>query len=268
MFHSKSFCKGNLLVPRRQYYAFYEEAKAEAKKGPRPLAVVTGCSRGIGRAITFTLVREGYRVAGLSRSEVGGLQSLGEHFTPLRCDVRSVEEIEQTVQKIVAELGSPSVLVNAAGVSHDSLLLRLKADEVLDTLNTNLIGPMFLSKALAKEMVKQKQGHIINIGSVVGSQGNAGQSSYSASKSAWIGLTRTWAKELAPKNIRVNLIEPGYIETDMTNGFSDEKKKELIEAIPLKRFGTPEEVAHVVLFLLRSPYMTGQVLTVDGGLTL
>ncbi|KAG9479940.1 hypothetical protein GDO78_011784 [Eleutherodactylus coqui] len=183
----------------------------------------------------------------------------------LSCDIASEQDVQRTFQEIVKNVGNVNYLVNAAGINRDALLLRTKTEDILSQLSINLIGPMYTCKAALRGMIQQQDGAIVNIGSIVGHKGNAGQSVYSASKEGLVGFSKSLAKEVARKNVRVNVVAPGFIHTDMT---SDLEETHVNRNIPLGRFGEVDDVAQAVAFLLRSPYITGQVLVVDGGLQL
>ncbi|KAJ8397489.1 hypothetical protein AAFF_G00437650 [Aldrovandia affinis] len=232
------------------------------------LGVVLGGSRGIGWAVSRLLAARGHRVTVVSRNleaAQAAVASLagGEHVA-LRCDVSKEQEVHETFQQIQKTCGNIRYLVNAAGVNRDGLLLRTQHEDMMSLLHTNLLGTMLTCKAALRSMLHHG-GAIVNVGSVVGQKGHSGQCVYSATKAGLEGFTRSLAKEVASRNIRVNLVAPGFISTDMTAGL---KKEELIQGVPLGRFGEPEEVAQAILFLLEAPYMTGQVLVVDGGLRL
>ncbi|XP_039607104.1 carbonyl reductase family member 4 isoform X2 [Polypterus senegalus] len=236
------------------------------KKRMSKLCAVFGGTRGIGKAVSQLLADQGYRVVVLGRSLDSAqavAEALGDHIAH-SCDVSKEHDIQNTFDKIQASLGPVHYLVNAAGINRDSLLLRTKIEDILAQLHTNLLGSMLTCKYALRGMLQQG-GSIVNIGSIVGLKGNIGQSVYSASKAGLVGFTRSLAKEVAAKNIRVNLVAPGFIKTDMTIGMNEAEVK---KAIPLGRFGDPDEVAQAVVFLLKSPYITGQVLVVDGGLQL
>ncbi|XP_026160467.1 carbonyl reductase family member 4 [Mastacembelus armatus] len=230
------------------------------------LAVVCGGSRGIGKAASRLLAERGCRLAVVSRNQdaaratVASLQ--GADHLAFSCDVSKVQEVQKTFDAIQKTCGNISYLVNAAGFNRDALLLRTKPEDMVALLETNLLGTMLSCRAALRSMLHVQGAAIVNIGSVVGLKGNVGQCVYSASKAGLEGFTRSLAKEVASRNIRVNLLTPGFIHTDMTVGLKEEDR------VPLGRFGTPEEVAHAVLFLLETPYVTGQVLVVDGGLQL
>ncbi|XP_056301567.1 carbonyl reductase family member 4 isoform X2 [Danio aesculapii] len=223
------------------------------------LAVVFGGSRGIGRAVSQLLAQRGHRIVLLSRNKEGAqatAQSLpGENHLGLSCDVSKEEEVQKAFETINKTCGTVAFLVNAAGINRDALLLRSKSEDMLSVLHTNLLGSMLTCKAAVRNMLSHG-GAVVNIGSVVGVKGNAGQCVYSASKAGLEGFTRSLAKEVASRNIRVNLVAPGLEEAAA------------VRTIPLGRFGEPAEVAQAVLFLLESPYITGQILLVDGGLQL
>lgn len=232
------------------------------------LAVVSGGSRGIGRAVSLLLAQRGVRVAVLSRSE-GAAQDTaaslpGDGHASFCCDVAKEQDVKKTFELIQQQCGNITYLVNAAGINVDALLLRTRPEDMIAVLHTNLLGSMLTCRAALRSMLHTKDAAIVNIGSVVGLKGNAGQSLYSASKAGLEGFTRSLAKEVASRKIRVNLLAPGFIRTDMTAAVSEDK----VRSIPLGRFGEPEEVARAALFLLESPYVTGQVLVVDGGLQL
>ncbi|KAA0708685.1 Carbonyl reductase family member 4 [Triplophysa tibetana] len=232
------------------------------------LGIVFGGSRGIGLAVSQLLAQRGHRVVVVSRNKEAAqaaAESLpgGEHLG-LSCDVSKEEEVQRTFEVIGKTCGRVGYLVNAAGINRDALLLRSKSEDMVSVLHTNLLGSMLTCRAALRSMLSHG-GAIVNIGSLVGVKGNAGQSVYSASKAGLEGLTRSLAKEVAARNIRVNLVAPGFIQTDMTAVL---EKEELVKRIPLGRFGEPSEVSQAVLFLLESPYITGQILIVDGGLQL
>lgn len=233
------------------------------------LAVVCGGSRGIGQAVSRLLAERGCRLAVVSRNkdtaQATAASLHGAEHVAFSCDVSKEQEVQKTFDTIQKTCGNISYLVNAAGINRDALLLRTKPEDMVSQLHTNLLGTMLTCRAALRSMLHTKGAAIVNIGSVVGLNGNAGQSVYSASKAGLEGFTRSLAKEVASRQIRVNLVAPGFIHTDMTAGLTEQDKR---RSIPLGRFGEPEEVAHGVLFLLESPYITGQVLVVDGGLQL
>uniref|UniRef100_A0A3Q1B7E5 3-ketoacyl-[acyl-carrier-protein] reductase beta subunit n=1 Tax=Amphiprion ocellaris TaxID=80972 RepID=A0A3Q1B7E5_AMPOC len=233
------------------------------------LAVVCGGSRGIGKAVSRLLAERGCRLAVLSRNQDAAQAAVaslhGADHMAFSCDISKEQEVQKTFETIQKTCGNISYLVNAAGINRDALLLRTKPEDMVALLHTNLLGSMLTCRAALRSMMHTQGAAIVNIGSVVGLKGNAGQCVYSATKAGLEGFTRSLAKEVASRNIRVNLLAPGFIHTDMTAGL---KEDDGARFIPLGRFGKPEEVAQAVLFLLESPYVTGQVLVVDGGLQL
>ncbi|XP_044286655.1 3-oxoacyl-[acyl-carrier-protein] reductase isoform X4 [Varanus komodoensis] len=231
------------------------------------ICAIFGGSRGIGQAVAQLLAQKGYCLAVVARNldlAQSTAKSLGGHLA-FSCDVAKEEDIQNTFNEIEKSLGHIQYLVNAAGISRDGLLLRTKTDDMAYHLQTNLLGTMLTCKAAVKSMIQLQGGAIVNIGSIVGLKGNSGQSAYSASKAGLVGFSRSLAKEVARKNIRVNMVAPGFIHTNMTAHLKEEQWK---KTIPLGRFGEPCEVARAVVFLLESPYVTGHVLAVDGGLQL
>jgi len=239
-------------------------------------ALVTGASRGIGRAVAVALARGGANVAlnyaGNEAAAQEALRLVLEAGAPKaklwRFDVADPAGCAKAVEEIVAELGGIHVLVNNAGIAIDQLVMRLKDDDWNRTLQVNLTGNFNLIRAVTRPMMKAKGGAIVNLTSVVGEMGNAGQAAYAAAKAGQIGLTKAVARELASRNIRVNAVAPGYIETDMTAGLADAAKAKLQEMIPLARLGTAEDVANAVAFLAsdQASYVTGEVVRVNGGM--
>ena len=238
------------------------------------VALVTGGSQGIGSAICRHLAQMGFKVLVASRSAqkveavADNLKAEGFEAEPLVLDVQAIDGFKETVQKICAEFGGLHVLVNNAGITADNLMLRIKPNAFDSVIQTNLRGAFFLSQAVLKPMMKQKWGRIINITSVVGLMGNAGQTNYAASKAGLVGMTKSLAREVGSRGITVNAVAPGYVDTEMTHDLSDEVKASFLTQVPLGRMGNPEDVAHAVSFLASegAGYVTGQVLTVDGGL--
>lgn len=239
------------------------------------VAFITGATRGIGRAIALELAKEGYNIALNYRTENEALENLkkeileiGVECYPVQGDVSKAEDSERMTKEIIEHFGQIDVLVNNAGITKDNLILRMKEEEFTDVINVNLVGTFNITKNVIKYMTKKRYGKIINISSVVGISGNAGQSNYAASKAGIIGFTKSIAKELASRNITANAVAPGFIQTDMTNVLKDEIKEAIESTIPLKKLGTAEDVAKVVKFLASddSNYITGQVINVDGGM--
>jgi 3-oxoacyl-[acyl-carrier protein] reductase len=229
------------------------------------IALVTGASRGIGRAIAEELARHGARVVGTATSESGAARVPGIGKV---LNVRDAAQTDALVETIRAELGDIAILVNNAGITRDNLALRMKDAEWDEVIETNLRAIFRLSRAVMRGMMKARWGRIINITSVVGAAGNPGQANYAAAKAGVAGMTRSLARELGSRNITVNCIAPGFIDTDMTRALSDESRKALLESIPLGRLGTPQDVAAAVAYLA-SPgggYVTGAVLHVNGGM--
>ena len=239
------------------------------------VALITGASRGIGRAIALKFAQNGANVIinySSSQSQAENLkeeiEKIGTKAMIIKCDVSNSDEVNQMFSQIEKEFGRLDVLVNNAGITKDGLILRMNEEDFDKVIAINLKGAFLCAKAAAKMMVKQRFGNIINISSVVGITGNIGQANYAASKAGIIGLTKSLAKELASRNIRVNAIAPGFIKTDMTEVLSDKVKETMLSSIPLGRFGEADEVANVALFLASSlsSYITGQVIVVDGGM--
>lgn len=239
------------------------------------VALITGASRGIGKQVAITLAKEGYDIIINYRSENDDLVNLKNEIEKnnVKClaikgDVSSFEDCEKIVKEAIKEFGKIDVLVNNAGITNDMLLLRMKEADFRKVIDVNLVGTFNMTKNVVQYMMKAKSGRIINLASVVGISGNAGQANYAASKAGIIGFTKSLAKELASRNILVNAVAPGFIETDMTNLLKDEVKEQIANTIPLKRQGTPEEVANVIKFLASddSSYITGQVINIDGGM--
>ena len=240
------------------------------------VAVVTGAGRGIGRAVALAYARMGADVACVSRTEENSanvaaeVEALGRRAWPLAVDVSDTAAVDAAAKEILELAGRVDILVNNAGVTRDNLLMRMSEEEWDTVLNTNLKGAFNFTRALTRPFIKQRSGRIINIASVIGLIGNAGQSNYAASKAALIGFTKSIAKELAPRGITVNAIAPGFIETDMTAVLDDKVREEVLGRVPLGRFGSSDDIAHAAAFLAMEPtgYVTGQVLTVDGGMVM
>ena len=238
------------------------------------VALVTGGGRGIGRAIALSLAQDGADIALFDLDENGLnetrplIENLGRKALTVKGDVSNLEDAENAVKKVLEELGKIDILVNNAGITRDTLMMRMSEEDWDLVIKVNLKGAFNFSKSVIRHMVKQRKGKIINVASVVGLVGNAGQANYSASKAGVIGLTKSLAREVASRNICVNAVAPGYIETDMTRKLPDEVKDAFMSMTLLKRFGQPEDVARLVNFLASpdSDYITGQVINVDGGL--
>lgn len=241
-----------------------------------PVAIVTGSTRGIGFEIAKAMGEAGYKVMLSGRSEEGlakakaELEALGLTVATCKADVSKAEDAEKLVAATLEKFGRIDTLVNNAGVTSDNLLMRMDENSWDTVLNTNLKGAFFMSKAVIKPMLKQKKGSIVNIASVVGLIGNAGQANYAASKAGLIGFTKSLAKEYGKKGIRANAVAPGFICSDMTASLPDKLKEQMLAQVPLNLFGQPRDVANAVLFLSsdNASYITGQVLTVDGGMVM
>ena len=239
-------------------------------------AVVTGAGRGIGRAIALKFAAEGADVVCISRTAensekvAGEVRALGRRAWAHAVDVSDAAAVAAVVEKILAECARVDILVNNAGVTRDGLLMRMSESDWDTVLDTNLKGAFHFTKAFARGFIKQRSGRIINVASVIGLIGNAGQANYSASKAGLIGFTKATAKELASRGITANALAPGFIETDMTAGLKEELKSELLKQIPLGTLGQAEDIANAALFLASpaAKYITGQVLAVDGGMVM
>ncbi len=238
------------------------------------VAVITGASRGIGRSIALTLAAEGARIVASARNGaeleklVAEIKGMGGEAIAVAGDVSVSADADRLVESAVAAYGRLDILVNNAGITRDGLLLRMKDEDWDAVLNVNLKGAFLCSRSAAKIMSKQRYGRIVNISSVVGEMGNAGQANYCASKAGLLGLTKSVARELARRNVTVNAVTPGFIVTDMTEALPEKAREELASQIPLGRLGEAEDIAHAVLFLVsdRAGYVTGQVLGVNGGM--
>lgn len=237
----------------------------------KKVALVTGASRGIGRAIANKLIEDGFFVVGTATSENGAAaigEALGANGAGKVLNVTDKESVAETLTSISDEHGAPLVLVNNAGITRDNIMLRMKEDEWEDVINTNLNSLYRVSKGCLKGMTKARWGRIINISSVVGTMGNAGQANYAAAKGGVEGFTRALARELGSRNITVNSVAPGFIQTDMTDALPDAQKESLLSGIPLGRLGQPEEIASAVAWLASDGggYVTGTTLHVNGGM--
>lgn len=239
----------------------------------KKVALITGGSRGIGKSCALELARAGYDVAinyvgneEAANASVAELKALGSNSQAFRFDVTNKETVEAGVKEVIEKYGKIDVLVNNAGITRDGLFMRMSPENWEAVINTNLNSAYYVSSPVVKLMVKQRSGSIINMSSIVGVYGNAGQANYAAAKAGLIGFTKSLAKELASRNVRVNAVAPGFIETDMTK---DLPLDGMAEHIPLKRLGSPDDIAKAVKFLAEdAPYITGQVLQVDGGLVI
>ncbi|EHD0127228.1 MULTISPECIES: 3-oxoacyl-ACP reductase FabG [Vibrio] len=235
------------------------------------IALVTGASRGIGRAIAELLVERGATVIGTATSESGAAaisEYLGNNGKGLALNVTDVESIEATLKTINEEFGVIDILVNNAGITRDNLLMRMKDDEWNDIIDTNLTPIYRMSKAVLRGMMKKRAGRIINVGSVVGTMGNAGQTNYAAAKAGVIGFTKSMAREVASRGVTVNTVAPGFIETDMTKALNDDQRAATLSNVPAGRLGDPREIASAVVFLAspEAAYITGETLHVNGGM--
>ncbi|MED5019889.1 3-oxoacyl-ACP reductase FabG [Paenibacillus chibensis] len=238
-------------------------------------ALVTGASRGIGRSIALALAEAGANVAvnyagseAAAQAVVEEIKQLGVDAFAIQANVGQSEQAENLIKEVAGKFGRIDILVNNAGITRDNLIMRMKEDEFDQVIETNLKGVFNCLKSVSRPMMKQRYGRIINISSVVGVLGNAGQANYVAAKAGVIGLTKSSARELASRGITVNCVAPGFIDTDMTRELTDDLKDKMIQDIPLSRLGQPEEIAKVVVFLASegASYMTGQTLHVDGGM--
>jgi 3-oxoacyl-[acyl-carrier protein] reductase len=238
------------------------------------IALVTGASRGIGRAIAMALAEQGAAVAGTATTEAGAkaieqaLTDSGHKGIGVALNVADQGSVDAALHQINERLGAPSVLVNNAGITRDNLLMRMKDEEWDTVIETNLSSVYRLSKACMRAMTKARKGRIINIASVVGSMGNAGQTNYAAAKAGMMGFTKALAREVGSRSITVNCVAPGFIDTDMTRALPDSQREALIGSIPLGRLGQPEEIAAAVVFLASAAgaYITGETLHVNGGM--
>jgi len=240
------------------------------------VAIVTGGARGIGREIALTLAREGASIAicdvneealSLTKAEI---EAISRQCTVSIVDVGDYASCEEMVNKTLDKFGKIDILINNAGITRDSLLMRMKEEDWDAVLRVNLKGAFNFTKAVCRAMIKQRYGKVVNIASIIGIMGNAGQANYAASKAGLIGLTKSSAKELASRGINVNAIAPGFIKTPMTDKLTDEQKEGMLKLIPLNSLGSPSDVANLVLFLVsdRASYITGEVIKVDGGMVM
>ncbi|MCY7563045.1 3-oxoacyl-[acyl-carrier-protein] reductase [Bacillus safensis] len=240
-------------------------------------AVITGASRGIGRSIAIDLAKSGANVVvnysgneAKANEVVDEIKALGQQAFAVKADVSNAEEVQAMMKQAIDTFGSIDILVNNAGITKDNLLMRMKENEWDDVININLKGVFNCTKAVTRQMMKQRSGRIINLASVVGVCGNPGQANYVAAKAGVIGLTKTTAKELATRHIAVNAVAPGFISTDMTDKLDENVQTEMLKQIPLARFGAPEDISNVVVFLASegAGYITGQTIQVDGGMVM
>ena len=236
-------------------------------------AVITGAAKGIGRATAIRFAKEGCNIvlnyrSSISDELIAEIEGYGVECMPFKADVSKFDEAEMLIKEAKKKFGSVDVLVNNAGITRDMLIMRMSEDEFDSVISTNLKGTFNTIRFASNIMLKQRAGAIINMSSVVGLIGNAGQANYAASKAGVIGLTKATAKELAARGVTCNAIAPGFIETDMTEVLSDEVKNQMLASIPLKRFGNADEVAEVCVFLAKNRYITGQVINVDGGMVM
>lgn len=239
------------------------------------IALVTGASRGIGRAIALKLAQDGHHVVvnysgnvEKANEVVEEIKTIGQQAITLQCDVSDHEAVKAMIKEVVEHFGAIDIIVNNAGITKDTLMMRMKAEDFKAVIDTNLLGVFNVVQASTRQLLKQKSGKIINLSSIVGSIGNAGQANYVASKAGVEGLTKTFARELASRGITVNAVAPGFIVSDMTDKLSDEIKSDMLSQIPLNHFGAPEDIANVVSFLAseQANYITGQTIHVNGGM--
>lgn len=235
--------------------------------------LVTGSTRGIGKAVAIAFAKEGANVALNGRGDISAelikeIESLGVQCIGVSGDISAYDAVDGMIQKVVDVFGSIDILVNNAGITNDKLLLRMSEKDFSQCIQVNLTGTFNMTQLAIKRMMKQRSGCIINMSSVVGLMGNIGQTNYAASKAGVVGLTKSVAREVASRHITCNAIAPGFIETEMTDSLSDKIKEQMLQQIPLKNFGQVEDVAQTAIFLAKSPYITGQVINVDGGLVM
>jgi 3-oxoacyl-[acyl-carrier protein] reductase len=235
--------------------------------------VVTGASRGIGREIALAFAREGAKVACVATTEAGAqatVDAIGGTAKAYACDVSDSASVEALIEAVIKDLGAPAVLVNNAGITRDTLIMRMKDDDWDRVMAVNLKGAFLCIRGVTRSMMKARYGRIVNISSIIGQTGAAGQANYAAAKAGLSGLTKSVAKELGSRGITCNAVAPGFIETDMTESLPAEMREQVVSTAPAGRLGTPADIASAVLFLAsdEAGYVTGQTLTVDGGLTL
>lgn len=240
-------------------------------------ALVTGASRGIGKAIALELAKQGANVAvnyagseAKAQAVVEEIEQIGVKSFKVQADVANESDVKDMMKDVITQFGSLDILVNNAGITRDNLLMRMKEEEFDQVINTNLKGVFTCTKAVTRQMMKQKSGKIVNVSSIVGVSGNPGQANYVAAKAGVIGLTKSTAKELASRNIFVNAVAPGFIATDMTDDLTEEQREGMLAMIPLGKLGQAEDVAKVVRFLASedSNYITGQTIHIDGGMVM
>ncbi|HLR66111.1 3-oxoacyl-[acyl-carrier-protein] reductase [Virgibacillus alimentarius] len=240
-------------------------------------ALVTGSSRGIGRAIALELAKQGANVAvnyagseDKAQAVVEEIENMGVKSFKVKANVADESDVKKMVKEVIGQFGTMDILVNNAGVTKDNLLMRMKPEEFDQVININLKGVFLCTKAVTRQMMKQKAGKIINVSSIVGVSGNPGQANYVAAKAGVIGLTKSTAKELASRNIHVNAVAPGFISTDMTDELTKEQKESMLSMIPLAKLGSAEDVAKTVRFLASDDanYITGQTIHIDGGMVM
>ncbi len=236
------------------------------------VALVTGASRGIGKAIATELAAQGATVVGTATSE-SGAAAISEYLAAtggkgLALNVTDKDSVEAVLKTITDEFGGIDILINNAGITRDNLLMRMKDEEWQDIINTNLTSIFTLSKAVLRGMMKKRYGRIVNVGSVVGSAGNAGQANYAAAKAGVIGFSKSMAREVASRGITINVVAPGFIDTDMTKALTDDQREAIFKDIPANRLGQPEEIAATVAFLVSdgAAYITGETIHVNGGM--
>lgn len=240
-------------------------------------ALVTGASRGIGRAIALELASQGANIAvnyagneAKAEEVVKEAEKLGVKAIKIQANVAQNDEVQAMIKSVIKEFGSLDILVNNAGVTKDNLLMRMKEEEFDQVIDINLKGVFLCTKAVTRQMMKQRAGKIINVASIVGVSGNPGQANYVAAKAGVIGMTKSVALELASRNVHVNAVAPGFIATDMTDALTEEQQKAIMDLVPLAKFGQPEDVAKVVRFLASDDanYITGQTIHIDGGMVM